>query len=92
MSAEVNKQVVRRFNAEVIEGGSMEAWQALMAPDFVNRSVPGGQPNGAQGMWDMFQHVLRPAFSELRVEIHDQVADGDKVTTRKTITGTIPVR
>ena len=87
MSAELNKQVVQRFNTEVIENGSLEAWQALMAPDFVNRSAPSGQPDGAQGMWDMFQHVLRPAFSELRVEIHDQVADGDKVTTRKTITG-----
>ena len=87
MSAENNKQVVRRFNAEVIEKGSIEAWQALMAPDFVNRSAPGGQPDGPQSMWDTFQHVLRPAFSGLRVEIHDQIAEGDKVTTRKTITG-----
>jgi predicted ester cyclase len=31
--------------------------------------------------------VLRPALSDLRVEIHDQVAEGAKVTSRKTIRG-----
>lgn len=39
-------------------------------------------------MWNTFANVLRPALSNLRVTIHDQVAEGDKVTTRKTITGT----
>ena len=31
---------------------------------------------------------LSPALGELRVTIHDQVAEGDKVTTRKTVSGT----
>jgi len=35
-----------------------------------------------------FQRVLRPAFPDLKVEIHDQVSEGDKVTTRKTLRGT----
>ena len=35
-----------------------------------------------------FEEVLRPAFSNLKVVIHDQIAEGDKVTTRKTISGT----
>ena len=33
-------------------------------------------------------NVLHPAFPDLRVTIEDQVAEGDKVVTRKTITGT----
>jgi len=38
-------------------------------------------------MWNTFQNVLRPALSKLTVTIHDQIAEGDKVTTRKTISG-----
>ena len=36
----------------------------------------------------MFNQLLRPAFPDLAVEIHAQVAEGDLVTTRKTIRGT----
>jgi len=32
--------------------------------------------------------MLHGAFPDLRVEIHDQVAEGDKVVTRKTFHGT----
>jgi len=83
-----NKQVVIRFNREVIEQGSATALQALLAPGFINRTAPPGVPAGPEGMWQMIERVLRPAFPDLRVEIHDQIAEGDKVTTRKTIHGT----
>lgn len=36
---------------------------------------------------DTFEKVLRPALSNLKVEIHDQIAEGGKVTTRKTMSG-----
>ncbi|WP_138468319.1 ester cyclase [Poseidonocella sp. HB161398] len=83
------KDVVQRFNREVIEGGSRAAFLALMAEDFVNHSAPPGAPSGAEGMWATFETVLRPAISGLRVEIAEQIAEGDKVTTRKAITGTL---
>lgn len=86
MSAD-NKEVVRRFNIEVIQNGSEADFHALMAPDFVNRAAPQGMPNGPDSMWHTFQNVLRPAVSNLVVTIHDQIAEGDKVTTRKTIRG-----
>ena len=38
-------------------------------------------------MWHTFNDVLRPAFPDLTVEIYDQVAEGDKETTRKAIIG-----
>ena len=82
-----NKDTVRRFNMEVIQDGNLASFEALMAPDFVNRSAPPGMPAGPEGMWNPFNDVLRPALSELAVTLHDQVAEGDKVTTRKTITG-----
>lgn len=82
-----NKEVVRRFNIEVIQNGSEADFHALMAPDFVNHAAPQGMPNGPDSMWHTFQNVLRPALSNLVVTIHDQIAEGDKVTTRKTIRG-----
>lgn len=88
MIAKTEKDVVCRFNLEVIQGGDRAAFDALMAPDFVNRSAPPGAPNGPESIWNTFDTVLRPALSDLRVEIHDQIAGDGKVTTRKTISGT----
>ena len=83
-----NKAVVLRFNREVIEKGDAAALQELLAPDFINRSAPPGVSAGPEGMRQVFFEVLRPAFPDLRVEIHDQIAEGDRVTTRKTLRGT----
>ncbi len=87
MTSETNKEIVRRFNLEVIERGDRAAFESLMATDFVNRTATPGAPNDAESMWNTFQNVLRPALSRMTVSIHDQVAEGDKVTTRKTISG-----
>ena len=81
------KSVVRRFNEEVIAAGDRAAFDALMAPDFVNRSAPPGAPNDGESTWNTFATVLRPALEGLAVVIHDQIAEGDMVTTRKTISG-----
>ena len=86
-NTEKNKEVVKRFNKEVIEQGIFETFQELMDKDFVNRTAPPNS-NGADGMWNTFNAILRPAFPDLTVEIHDQIAEGDKVTTRKSIVGT----
>lgn len=85
---EINRAIVRRFNREVIEQGSVAAFGELIAPHFVNRSAGPGQPTGPEGMAYFFNQILRPALPDLTVEIHDQVAEGDLVTTRKTIRGT----
>lgn len=82
-----SKAVVIRFNREVIEQGLASSYEELLAPDFVNRTAPPGAPAGPEGMAFMFEKVLRPALADLRVEIHAQVAEGDLVTTRKTIHG-----
>jgi predicted ester cyclase len=85
---ERNKAVVVRFNKEVIEKGDAAAFRSLIDENFVNRTAPAGMNNGPDGMLHTFNNVLRPAFPDLRVEIFDQIAEGDKVTTRKRISGT----
>lgn len=83
-----NRATVVRFNKEVIEGGDERAGASLMAAEFINHSAPPGSPANAGGMLYFFNAILRPAFPDLRVEIHEQIAEGDLVTTRKTLHGT----
>ena len=85
---EENKAVVRRFNDEVITRGDLAAFAELMAPDFVNRTAMPGISSGPEGMTFVFEKLLRPALPDLHVEIHEQLAEGDKVVTRKTLRGT----
>ncbi|RFZ83493.1 ester cyclase [Mucilaginibacter terrenus] len=87
-TTEKNKHVVLRFNKEVIEQGNQESFNELMHQKFINQSAPEGMDNGAQGMSYFFEQILRPALPDVKVTIHQQVAEGDLVTTRKTITGT----
>ncbi|MBX7057516.1 MAG: ester cyclase [Leptospirales bacterium] len=87
-SLEQNKNLVRRFNLEVIEEGRVESFQTLVADDFINQTAPPGAARGAESLLHFFTEILRPAFPDLRVEIHDQVAEGDRVVTRKSIHGT----
>jgi predicted ester cyclase len=85
---ENNKAIVLRFNQEVIGQGNVDSFNALMDDGFVNRSAPAGMDNGPQGMIWFFNEILRPAMPDIKVIIHDQIAEGDMVTTRKTISGT----
>jgi predicted ester cyclase len=85
---EANRAVVRRFNNECIGMGNLELFRELLAKDFINHSAPPGSPAGPEAMTQFLGNTLRGGFPDLAVEIHDQVAEGDKVTTRKTIRGT----
>lgn len=85
---EQNKSIVIRFNKEVIEQGNVETFYAIMDNHFINRTAPIGAPNGPESMIHFFNNILRPAFPDLKVIIHEQIAEGDKVTTRKSIHAT----
>jgi predicted ester cyclase len=82
--AEQNKELVVRFNREFIEKNSYEAFQALVAEDFINHSAPPGIPNGPEGILG-FMNMFHSAFTNVKVDIQDQLTDGDKVVTRKAI-------
>ena len=87
INSDAMKAIVARFNEEVIQEGRRASFEALMAPDFVNWSAPSEALRGAETMWNTFATVLRPAIGELQVRIHEQFCDGDKVFTRKAISG-----
>jgi steroid delta-isomerase-like uncharacterized protein len=85
---ESNKRIVVRFNREIIEQGNRRAFAELVAEDVVNHAAPPGAPNGAQSMIHFILDILRKGFPDLKVDILDQVAEGDRVTTRKVLRGT----
>jgi steroid delta-isomerase-like uncharacterized protein len=82
-TSEQNKAIVTRFNVEFIEQGNMSTFKELIADDVVNHSAPAGFPNGPESFIFFLNTVLRKGFPDLQVEILDQLAEGDKVTTRK---------
>jgi predicted ester cyclase len=83
-----NKDIVRRFNKEFIQDGNMDTFKELIAPGFIYQTAPPEVPKGPEGIIYYYNIMLKPAFHNLTVEIHDMVAEGDKVTTRKTFHAT----
>ena len=88
MSTDVNKAIVTRYNKEVIQGCDMELLRDLVSPDFINHSGVPGMPEGVDGLIYFFTQILHGSFSNINVEINDMLAEGNKVVTRKEITGT----
>jgi predicted ester cyclase len=80
-------EVVRRFVEEYQTAGDERAFDALLDPDVVDHSRPPGIAAGAPGVRQQFDG-LRAAFPDFRATILDQVAEGDKVVTRKAFHGT----
>ena len=88
MSVAQNKALVQRYNKEVIESGNMNLLKQILTTDFTNHSALQGMSSGIDGMIYFFTGILHAAFSDIKVDIQDMIAEGDKVTTRKVITGT----
>ena len=85
--AERNKAVVRRFIDEVQNEKNMDVFDELNAEDFVNLSAPPGMPTDREG-GKMFLGGFLSAFPDSQVTIDDMIAEGDRVATKKTFTGT----
>jgi serine phosphatase RsbU (regulator of sigma subunit)/predicted ester cyclase len=83
---EKNKALVRRF-LEARAVADLSVMNEVLAPDFVDRSVLPGQGPSRE---DYMQGVAEDhaGVSNLRLYIEDQVASGDKVITRFTVTRT----
>jgi steroid delta-isomerase-like uncharacterized protein len=87
-TTEQNKKAVLRFNKEFIEQGDLNSFHELVADDVINHSAPPESSKGPDGMLYFLQNILRKGFPDMKVEIFDQVAENDKVTTRKAIHAT----
>ena len=89
MSAEENKEKVRRFMEEAFGQDKPELLEDLLDPDFVRYDpyIEAGEVRGVQTVKEnivWFHNV----FPDLTCTIEDQVAEGEKVVSRYTIRGT----
>jgi predicted ester cyclase len=82
-----NKESVRRFVERYQTGADEDAFAEIMHPDVVDNSRPPGIAEGAEGVRQQFDG-FRHAFPDFRATILDQIAEGDKVVTRKVFHGT----
>lgn len=88
MSTEENKAVVRRELEELYnEGGNLDVAEEIYAPDFVGHDSTTGDIRGVEGA-KQFAATMRRAFPDLTCTVEDQVAEGDKVVTRWSASGT----
>ena len=87
---ETNKATVRRFH-DATNTGDLEliarTIDELLEPDALIRTPLPIESTGAQALKEVFARLLR-VFPDLHVEIEDLIAEGDKVVSRNTVTGT----
>ena len=87
MSIEANKLLVRRLITEAQEGGRLEVVDEILGDDFVDHTPLPGVPPTREGVRALFAG-MRAAFHDLKVTIHEQIGDEEKVVTRKSFSGT----
>jgi steroid delta-isomerase-like uncharacterized protein len=81
-----NKETMRRFVMECQSAGDFDLIDEMIAADFVNHAEVPGLPTGREGVKVLFAAFHR-CFDGFHAVIHDQVAEGDRVVTRKTFHG-----
>ncbi len=85
-----NKATVRRFD-DVVSTGDAEVISKtideLVAPDVLIHMPLPIQATGAQALKQVWAMLLR-GLPDLHVAIEDLIAEGDKVVSRNTVTGT----
>jgi len=87
--SEENKTIVLRSYEEVINTGDFDRADELFSADVVEHEVVPGleQPPGLEGFKQFFS-MLRRAFPDLRMDVQDTIAEGDKVVARVEVHGT----
>jgi predicted ester cyclase len=85
LNADEAKAIVRRRFDE-LDQGNLGIIDELFSPDY-KLNFPGREPLDLQKTKQFYEEMYQ-AFSDLRHEIAEQIAEGNKVVTRWTATGT----
>ena len=82
-----NKGLVRRVCEEAINKGNFGVLEEVLGTDYVYREPTIGEKRGKTAIRELMT-MYRNAFPDLKMTIEEQIAEGDKVVTRWTATGT----
>ena len=86
--SEANKILVRTITEEIWNARKLERIPEFYAPDYVADYRPYGPPReGHAGIRAMVERAWA-AFPDYHEELHDLIAEGDRVAARFTISGT----
>jgi len=84
--SEHNKHIVRRWFEEVWNQGRIETIDELFAADGVAHGL--GEDIHGPAEFKPFHATFRQGFPDMRIELEDLIAEGDKVAFSWTATGT----
>ena len=87
MSIEENKALIRCWLEECYNKGNVAVADELIATNYINHSAPHGQMPGLEAE-KQYITTIRSVFLDFHLAIEDQIAEGDKVVTRLTASGT----
>ncbi len=87
MTTTENKNLIRTFVEEVINQGRLERADDLVAVDFLELDPLPGQKRGREGLKEVIAG-MRAAFPDIHWTVDEMVAEGDKVFSRFTWSGT----
>ena len=82
----LNKELVKKFIEQVWNAGNLDAIEQFWSQDYVNHIMP---PNMQQGIDNLklSHQMFLTAFSDVKLDIHDKIAEENKVVTRLTFKG-----
>lgn len=87
MTPDENKKFIQHFVDETINRKNLDALNELVAMDFIEHVPFPGQGPGRAGLRDTLGAFLT-AFPDIQWTLDEQIAEGEKVTSRFTWTGT----
>lgn len=85
--SERNKAISKRIFEEIYSRGNLDLIDELVSPNVVNHTAPPGLPPGTEGFKQQVS-MIRNAMPDLQSNVDDLIAEGDKIVTRWTGTGT----
>jgi steroid delta-isomerase-like uncharacterized protein len=85
MSSHDSKETVRRFY-DALNSDNLDEVDRYLASDIVDHNPFPGQEPGLEGLKKLRRQVSS-GLSDYRVEVHDMIAEGDKVAARVTYLG-----
>ena len=83
-----NKATVQHLYEQLFNQGNFSLADEVIAPDFINHSVPPGSSDRGPASMRQLITMLSTAFPDMHHTIEELVAEGDTVVARVTFSGT----
>ncbi len=87
MTLEENKRLARRFYEDVLNTGKLDLLEDVLSENFTEHR-PSEEDTSGIASFREFLKMVTGAFPDLRIQVNDVLAEGNKVAVRLTVQGT----